>query len=158
MEITTPDATDAEELCDLWVSLAESQRTHDSHLLPEANRSQIRETIVRHVVSDRILVAKEEDIIGFVMFATETGSYEQDATRGIIENLYVVPDERNEGIGTQLLKRAETRLAETGVDTIVLEVMAPNEAARRFYRKRGYRPHRIELEKSLEKGTDSTDK
>jgi len=30
---------------------------------------------------------------------------------------------------------------------VALETMADNEAARRFYRRHGYEPHRIELER-----------
>lgn len=85
-------------------------------------------------------------IVGFVMFGPETGSYEQSVDRGIIENVYVHPDYRNLGVGKALLDAAECALAESGVDTIALEAMATNNAARRLYARRGYQPHRVELE------------
>jgi ribosomal protein S18 acetylase RimI-like enzyme len=85
-------------------------------------------------------------IVGFVMYGPETGSYEQSVDRGIVENVFVHPDHRDRGIGTALLDAAERALVESGVDTIALEVMAANDAARRFYARRGYRPHRLELE------------
>ncbi|MFB6308152.1 MAG: GNAT family N-acetyltransferase [Haloarculaceae archaeon] len=154
MEILTPDTEEAEQIADQWVALAEGQRGYGSHLLAEPNRDAIRVSIVRHVVSDELLVAREDnELLGFVMFTVESGKYEQDVTRGLIENLYVVPRRRNEGIGSELLEAAETELAEAGAETIALEVVADNEEARRFYRRHGYDPHRVELERSLESDT-----
>ena len=92
-----------------------------------------------------------DGIVGFVMFGPETGSYEQSVDRGIIENVFVRADYRNRGIGGALLGAAEDALAESGVDTIALEVMTDNEAARRLYRRHGYRSHRIELEAPVER-------
>jgi len=153
--IEAADADESEEVASLWVNLAAGQRGFGSHLLAEANRGQIREAIVRHIVSNTLVVARDDGIVGFAMFTVESGGYTQDRTRGIVENLYVEPAYRDGGVGTRLLAAAETRLKERGVDTIALEVMADNEDARRFYREHGYEPHRVELEKSVESDTHS---
>jgi ribosomal protein S18 acetylase RimI-like enzyme len=149
MELAVPETDQVDELVELWVRLADGQRDHGSHLSAEENRQQIRESMLRHIVANRVLVADTGQIDGFVMFTTETTDYVQDCTRGLIENLYVRPEARGEGIGSALLQAAERQLSDAGVDTVTLEVMAPNEDARRFYRRHGYRPHRLELEKSL---------
>jgi len=155
MEITTPAAA-AEDLADLWVDLAESQRAHDSHILPADNRPRIRQSIAEHLVQDRVLVAREDEtILGFVMFTIERAAFKQDVLRGIVENLYVRPERRSEGIGSALLAAAEDALTEQGVDVIALEVMARNEGARRFYRRAGYEPRRVELEKPVRTDTTS---
>ena len=157
---------DVDELTDRWVELAEGQRSFGSHLLAAANRSQVRAALARSVVGDDLLVARNENlpeseasgapgdaIVGFVMFTVESGYYDQDVTRGVVQNIHVDSDRRGEGVGTALLAAAERALADRGVDTVALEVMADNEAARRFYRRRGYRPHRIEMEKRAENDT-----
>jgi len=149
-EITEAEPAESGTVVDLWVELAAGQRQHGSHLTAEENRTQIRESIVRAISADRLLVAREDDIVGFVMFSTERTRYEQDVSRGIVENLYVVPDSRERGVGSALLDAAEQRLRTRGVDRITLEAMARNERARRFYRERGYNPHRVELEKALD--------
>lgn len=154
-DIRLASLDDADALVDLWVALASGQRRYDSHIYAEANRTQIRENMVRHIVSDGVLVAEERDIVGFVMFTVESGSYAQDAQRGIVENLYVERARRSDGIGSQLLERAESRLAHRGVDAVALEVMAANENARRFYRDHGFAPHRVEMEKPVESDTHS---
>lgn len=145
-------------LADMWVSLAADQRNHGSHLRGETNRGSIRAAIDRHVVSDNLRVAREDErVLGFVMFAIESNTLDRSLSRGLIENLYVVEDRRREGMGTTLLQTAEESLRREGVDAIALEVLAPNEGARAFYRDHGYTPHRLTLEKSIESDTHSKD-
>lgn len=151
MRIEPGGADDVETLVEQWVALAREQRAHDTHILPEANRERIRETFLRRVVTGELLVAREDDeVVGFVSFGMEPGSFEDDCERGVVSNLYVRPDSRDDGVGSELLSAAETTLAEKGADAVALEAMADNEAAVRFYERRGYEPHRIELEKELD--------
>jgi ribosomal protein S18 acetylase RimI-like enzyme len=107
--------------------------------------------VLRHITGDQLLVARGEGIRGFVMFSVEQGTFEQDVTRGVVENIFVKSTARNEGVGSALLSSAEDHLETRGVDTVFLNVMAANEAARRFYRRHGYEPHRVEVEKSLDR-------
>lgn len=149
--------SDVNAVVDAWVSLASGQRGHGSHLLAEGNRATVREHVSHHVVGDRVLVARDDseagEIVGFVQFSTEVGSYRMDVDRGAIETLYVAPDHRGQGIGSRLLERAERVLAAENLTTVSLEVMAENEDARRFYEERGYRVHRVGMEKPLENDT-----
>ncbi len=157
-DIRGPEPRDAESLADLWVALARGQQDHGSHLQAEQNRSRVRDVLARYAATDRLLVADapsttpagETDIVGFVMFRIRADEYEVDCRRGLVENLYVVPDHRGRGIGSDLLSAAEQLLRERGVDVVSLEAMAQNNAARRFYRRHGYEPHRVEFEKSVE--------
>jgi len=145
-----------DELADMWVDLAADQRRHGSHLAAEGNRATIRSAIGRHAVSGRIRIAREDDrLLGFVMYTVESGTLERVATRGLIENLYVIPDRRREGIATRLLERAERDLREIGVETISLDVLADNDAARAFYTEHGYESHRLTVEKAIESDTHS---
>lgn len=163
--VTVEPATrdDVETLVDAWVALASDQHAHGSHLLAEENRATVREHVTHHVVGDRILVAREkpaggggtdvDDVVGFVQFSTEVGTYRMDVDRGVVETLYVEPEHRDQGVGSRLLERAERALAADGITTVSLEVMAENEAARRFYEDNGYHLHRVGLEKALENDT-----
>jgi len=155
VRISTARSDESETLATLWVRLAEDQQRHGSHLLPAENRQHIRETVVRHIVSNTLLVARDGDIVGFVMFTMETAGYRQDTVRGIVENIYVEPEYRGEGLGERLLDEAEAELAQRGAEAVALEVLADNEAARRFYRRQGYEPHRVEVEKSIQSDTHS---
>ncbi|AFK20490.1 GNAT family N-acetyltransferase [Haloferax mediterranei ATCC 33500] len=168
MRVTSAEWSDLDTLADMWVDLASGQRAFGSHLGADANRTVVRESMAYHLSVGGVLVARDEateteaddddhkrDIAGFVMFDVETGAYEQDITRGTVRNLFVVPDRRDSGIGSRLLDAAETELRDAGVGAIALDVMAANDSARRFYRRHGYSPHRIELEKSMENDTHS---
>lgn len=155
MVAVEPAANDAlDHLVDLWVELATEQRTYQSHLYAEENRTEVHQMLARSIVADDVLVARDgDDLVGFVTFDIESGTYLQDTTRGIVSNIYVEPAYRDTGVGSTLLETAESELRERGVDALALEVMADNDAARRFYRRHGYRPHRIELEKRTENDT-----
>lgn len=155
MRIEPAGTDDADALADLWVALADEQRDHGSHLLADANRERIREALVRNAVTHGLLVAWDgDDAVGFVMFEPESGAYRQDVERGVVRNLYVVPDHRGEGAGSELLAAAEAELAAAGCEVVALEAMAGNDRAREFYRRHGYDTHRVELEKPV--GSDGS--
>lgn len=177
VDVTVEPATmdDLDAVTDYWVTLVSDQRAHGAHLLPESNRAAARDVLSQYVHTDSIAVARlatplapegtDADnpsppagpIVGFVMFHIETGLYDQDVRRGIIDNVYVDPEYRDNGVGSLLLDYAETALAEDGADVFALSVMFENEAARRLYTHRGYEPHRLMLEKPTESDTHSKD-
>lgn len=159
MEIDSPDRSEADVLADLWVALARGQQGHGSHLAAESNYTPIRESINQHIVTGGLLVARADvsarrtdselytDIVGFVMFSSQSGRYEETAPAGLIENLYVVPERRGDGIGSSLLGAAEESLDEQGIEIITLDVMKNNTDAQRFYERHGYTPHRVTMAK-----------
>lgn len=147
--VTQANSNDATEIADLWTTLAAGQREYGSHIRAETNREQIHRSVLRHIAGDRVLIARQGELTGFVMFSIERGTFEQDRQRGFVENLFVRPEERNDGIGSALLDAAERALRDRGAEVVALNVMARNEGARRFYRRHGYDPYRVELEKEL---------
>ncbi|EMA38386.1 GNAT family N-acetyltransferase [Halococcus hamelinensis] len=152
MNIESPSTEAADAIADMWVELARGQRAHGSHLHAEENRRTIREAVVRDIITDGLLVARDEagDLAGFVMFGPESEQYAQDVSRGIVRNLVVRPERRDEGIGGALLDAAENALRAEGFDVVSLSVLADNDGARRFYERHGYTPQRLDLEKRLE--------
>ncbi|WP_128906469.1 GNAT family N-acetyltransferase [Halorubrum amylolyticum] len=150
VRVTPATVDDVDPVTDLWIALAEGQRAHGSTLLAEGNRGAVREWVARSVVTGELLVARDDDDpVGFVGFGLDHGGYERDRTRGVVSNLFVVPERRERGIGADLLDAAERALREAGAETVALEALAANGRAREFYAERGYEPHRVELTKSL---------
>ena len=155
MNVESPGIDAADDLTQLWVDLAADQRTHGSHLLVDENREVARESLLRHALTGGLLVARDdEDLLGFVSFYPEGGTFQQDVQRGVIENIYVVPERRGEGIGSKLLSAAESRLTDEGAEVLALEALADNDEAIRFYERHGYASHRVELERE----TDTKDR
>lgn len=158
VSIAPADTGDVDRLTALWVELADSQRRHGSHLRPTENEVPIRETMHRHAVADTALLARRGDeIVGFVTFDLESGRYRQDRTRGLIHNVYVTPPHRSAGIGRALIEAAEAALSEAGADVVAIGAMADNDAAVSLYRRLGYAPHRLELEKPINDDDHGTD-
>lgn len=160
MDVRFATGDDVAAVTEQWVALAREQRAHDSHLLHDENREQARDLVGQYVHADGIAVATtagdgessfsgdSSPIVGFVMFHVETGFFETDVTRGVVDNVYVVPDARDQGVGTALLEFAEGELADRGADVLAVEALWDNEAARRLYERRGYDQHRVTYERA----------
>ncbi len=150
------ESADLDAVLECWLALIESQRTHGSHLEAAANRSIARDLLGQYIVGDMLAVAGPAGsapggpIRGFVTFYREHGVYEQDRPRGVIENIYVDPDWRGEGIGSALLDYAESALADRDATVLTLSAMAANDQAIAWYEDHGYTPHRIEFERTLD--------
>src|SRR6056297_733601 len=69
---------------------------------------------------------------------------------GTILWLHVDPGNRDQGVGTTLLKHTQALLSERGVEHVAAEVLADNEAGTRFYEEHGF-------EKSTERETEIGD-
>ncbi|MDZ7850601.1 MAG: GNAT family N-acetyltransferase [Halodesulfurarchaeum sp.] len=154
-EIVEATVSDVDEILECWVNLVEGQRSYGSHIVGEPNRAAARDLLGQYVAGDMLDVATAtdggaEELLGFVMFYRESGLYEQSVVRGVIENVYVKPRVRGQGIGSALLSRAETKLADRGADVVAISAMAENETAIQWYRDRGYTPQRLMMERSLE--------
>ncbi len=151
IRLVPASATDVDEVADLWITLARGQRNYGSDLLTAANRTAVRESFARAVVTGELLVARDDDgIVGFVSFSLDHGGYERDRPRGTVTNLFVIPERRGEGIGSRLLEAAERGLVSAGAAVIGLEAMAENDRARTFYREHGYDVHRVTLTKPID--------
>lgn len=185
MDVRAADGGDVAAVTELWVALAREQRRHGSHLLADENRERARDLVAQYVHADGCAVAAsagsgkssasggttttasgaataadagtptEGHAVGFVMFHVETGFFETDATRGVIDNVYVLPDARGDGVGSALLAYAERELAARGADVVAVEALWDNEAAQRLYDRRGYDRHRVTLEKSVDDEGDT---
>ena len=84
-----------------------------------------------------LLVAERDgDVVGFSHAVW-------DGPEGSILRLYVDPDHRRAGIGTQLVERTRVALFAEGVDRIRAMVLAENELGNAFYHDHGF--ERIEV-------------
>lgn len=166
MRVEPATPSDIDQVVERWVALAAEQRSHGSHLTVEPNRDVMRETLARHVMDHTCFVARQDiddasdggPIVGFVSFDFERDGLDRDVGRGVVQNLYVDPVARDQGVGSALLAAAEDALAAAGVERVVLEAMAANAAARRFYERNGYDPHRVTYERPVESDTDTKER
>ena len=57
-----------------------------------------------------------------------------------LHTLSVLPECRDHGIGSALMKAVHAELRQRGIDQMVINVLAANERALKLYRRYGYRP------------------
>ena len=62
-----------------------------------------------------------------------------DGPVGLLDELYVVPTRRGQGLGTALLRAAERVVRERGGEVLEINVDGDDVDARRFYERHGYR-------------------
>lgn len=160
---------DLEALLEHWVALIQHGREHGLHIEAGPNRPVARETLAAAITDDRVFVALERapptdddpsstpardgdtpPVVGFCSLSVESGGFRRDADLGTIENLYVDPAHRGEGLGSALLAAGERRLRERDVDAITVETMAADDAALSFYQAHGYEPHRLVVERAID--------
>jgi len=87
-----------------------------------------------------ILVAKEQGaIVGMVnlLFSVSTALGAKVAT---LEDMVVLPDWRDQGIGSQIIQRAIKEARDQGCARLTLLTDTTNESAQRFYGRHGFIP------------------
>jgi len=142
---------DLDAILDRWVALIDHGRQQGLRIRSEPNRTIARESLAAAIADDLAFVARIDGVVvGFCSLTLETGGFERDVDRGVVENLYVDPSARGHGLGGALLDAGERRLVERGADTIAVETMVADESIRAFYEERGYRAHRLTLERRVE--------
>ena len=150
VRIVSPGPAELGSLVSLWSQLVAGHRIYGTTLLVEENTNTAREWLARLHVVDGIRIARVDGAdVGFVTFELEVDRFERSARTGIVHNLFVRDAYREHGIGTALLERAESALAEQGAERVRLDVMEGNEQAAEFYEKRGYVPHRVRFVKPI---------
>lgn len=77
------------------------------------------------------------------------GDYFTGHGRAHVETLVVAPEAEGAGVGSALMRHAETWARERGMREVVLDVFAGNDRARAFYERAGYRADHIRLAKPL---------
>jgi ribosomal protein S18 acetylase RimI-like enzyme len=128
-------------------TIAEHSWERDYDIL---TRETARETVAEWYSEDRlrtdvesdtslVLVAdqQEEGIVGFSHSAWSSEE-DTDPEVGTILRLYIDPDHRRTGIGSQLLEETRAALTERGIEQIEAMVLAANEPGNDFYRSEGF--------------------
>ncbi|MFB6291771.1 MAG: N-acetyltransferase family protein [Candidatus Nanohaloarchaea archaeon] len=91
-----------------------------------------REGLRDDVEDPLFYVAEDEDeIVGFA-HATIDGNEAE------LHRIYLDPDYQRRGIGSQLYRKIEEGLERNEVDTVILKVLAENDAGIKFYESRGF--------------------
>jgi len=80
-----------------------------------------------------ILVAEDEGIFGFLVV-----NYNKSLKKALIENIYVRPDKRDQGIGEQLLEQMFKLLPGIGCEYVATLVPPDARGALELYQRNGF--------------------
>jgi diamine N-acetyltransferase len=83
---------------------------------------------------------EEETPVGYIVL-TFGYSFEYHGQDSFIDELYIEPQYRRQGIGHRAMQFVEERARELGVNAIHLEVDQGNDPAAELYRRAGYDDH-----------------
>jgi ribosomal protein S18 acetylase RimI-like enzyme len=96
-----------------------------------------------------VLVARRGSaLVGYAVARLQDGPDDTFAVGARYAELYslsVAPEARGGGVGTALMDALDERLTELGIADLSIAVMASNEDALRFYRRRGLVPVEVVL-------------
>ena len=136
MQITPATVSDIPALCLLLNQLF----TQEAEFTPNIGTQQRGlKMIIDNPEIGAILVARKPgQVIGMVnlLYTVSTALGERVA---LLEDMVVVADHRNTGIGSQLLNAALQFAKRNGCRRITLLTDADNEDAQRFYQRQGFR-------------------
>ena len=129
-------------IADLIVLLELVQEFHKNENLPFDQT--IERDVLTHFLTNESLgqawLIQQEDVIGYIVL-TLGYSLEYRGRYAFIDELYLRPQHRGQGIGTQTLAFAEDACRVLGVQALHLEVDFDNPKAQRLYHKVGYQRH-----------------
>lgn len=140
-----------DELEPLWLALFDHHaevRTQDVPIIERAlswpRRRALYERLLPTPDAFVLLARRDGRPVGYVLAHVHDDgpddTWPTGPRIGEIESLAVLPGERGAGLGTLLLDVAEQRLEAAGVRDLRLIVLTGNDAAVRFYQRRGMSP------------------
>ena len=84
-----------------------------------------------------VVLAQDTEPTGFALITLRPSPYYAGPI-ATLDELYVRPALRGQGIGSRIMELAESRARTLGVGEVQINVDEVDEAARRFYERRGY--------------------
>jgi diamine N-acetyltransferase len=128
---------------DVFLSMMYSLEGADPGATPfdEARRRMIFDEFVRDDTYGRAwLIFAGEKAAGYVVL-TISFSFEYRGRDAFIDELYIEPEYRGQGIGRRTMEMVEEVARDLSVNAIHLEVSKGNDAALELYRRTGYVDH-----------------
>ncbi|MBD2451264.1 GNAT family N-acetyltransferase [Nostoc sp. FACHB-152] len=130
-------------LCDLTLVLELVEEFHKTESLPFDQHSD-RDVLIQFLSNDFFgqtwLIMQADEVIGYIVL-TLGYSLEYKGRDAFIDEFYLRPKYRGQGIGTQTLMFAEEICHSLGVQALHLEVDFENPKAQRLYHRIGYQKH-----------------
>ncbi|MCA9795324.1 MAG: GNAT family N-acetyltransferase [Candidatus Eremiobacteraeota bacterium] len=121
----------------LTASMEAFYREVDSHFEPESARRALAE-LLANPAAGRLWLVQAGEPVGYLAL-TFGFSLELGGRDAFIDDLYIRPEARSQGIGTRALELAIEEADQLGLRALHLEVDHTNQRARQLYARLGFR-------------------
>jgi ribosomal protein S18 acetylase RimI-like enzyme len=148
------DSTDLERIIDLNLKLFKYESAFNDGLnLSWTLSPEGKKYFQKLLRQDRgiIFVAELEGKIIAYLAGTLIGkiNYRLEKCFAEIDNMFVLPDYRGQGVGSALIEQFYNWSKEQGVEKILTEINQENPTAQEFYGKNDFQPHSFVLERKV---------
>jgi GNAT superfamily N-acetyltransferase len=135
MEVTIASSNDIPDLCELLDSLFNQEAEFKPNR--EVQASGLAVVIDDPKVGDILVARKDGQIIGMVnlLYTVSTALGERVA---LLEDMVVSPNERGQGVGSDIIRQAVDFAKEKDCKRITLLTDDDNSGAHRFYERHGF--------------------
>ncbi len=135
MEVTIASSNDIPDLCELLDSLFNQEAEFKPNR--EVQASGLAAVIDDPNVGDILVARKDGQIIGMVnlLYTVSTALGERVA---LLEDMVVSPNERGQGVGSDIIRQAVDFAKEKDCKRITLLTDDDNSGAHRFYERHGF--------------------
>jgi GNAT superfamily N-acetyltransferase len=147
---------DQPRVADLWTAFLEKQAAQDPRFQPADDARERFENDFSMWIDDetqRTFVAEDDGAL--VGFATAhrwgTPPIQVEASEVFIDEFYVAPDARRQGVGSRLAAALRDWADELEADRLRLRVLSANEAARAFWQHVGGKAYAVTMTVELER-------
>lgn len=119
------------------LAMARAFHAEDGHRLDAAGEAAVRRIATGEALARAWILRRDGEACGYLVL-TLSYSIEYGGRDGFIDDLYLAPALRGQGLGPRVLDFALEQAAALGIATLHLEVETANERALRLYRKAGF--------------------
>ncbi len=144
IEISRIKPTQAQTVAALWDRMC--REVVDGGPLTErgmANVDRMLQVASFHHETTCLVATEDEEILGFVLARVDPGDGLRPSLAGEVHELYVVPEARHRGLGTDLAAAAVRWLRAHGARAIRTLVCADNTDSREFWQRQGFEPDMV---------------
>lgn len=132
--------------------IQEDPGTRDPHTNADWARQEGTAYFSKHIVAgdSLTLVAEvDEKITGYLVGYLRQSNSLRPVRMAELESMFVTLSERSRGVGQQLVGAFLEWSRERNAERVSVTAFASNEGAIRFYKRCGFEPHKLALERSV---------
>jgi len=157
MEYSLRDAknTDLQIIRNLSVELSEKEAeefdpTIDPEWNTEEDATKYFEARITQEDGFAMVAEEDEEVVGYILGRLRNAEdYRTDLDIAELETMYVKPEYRSQGIGTNFIQHFESWASEQNADRMRVEVTSQNEGGIQFYERNGLEDYARIMEKNL---------